>query len=181
MILILLATSKASQSGASCTYAFFSPSVLIRVSTFVVSRSLLLFCRKAVSDSLQPCGLQHTRLNGVEFLLKVFLNWWKIALQYCVGFCHTTMQISHDYICIVPVLSLTPLPRPPLQVIRERQAGLPVLYSNFPLMNPQRTDLQTQLRVRQTEKVALTYRHQHAHSRWHRASPQPDQFGACWP
>ena len=27
---------------------------------------------------------------------KYFFNCWKIALQFCVDFCHTTMWISHD-------------------------------------------------------------------------------------
>ena len=36
-----------------------------------------------------------------------FFNWRKIALQCYVGFCHTTMQISHNYTYI------TCLPSPP--------------------------------------------------------------------
>ena len=28
---------------------------------------------------------------------KFIFNWRKIALQCCVGFCHTTMRISHNY------------------------------------------------------------------------------------
>ena len=28
---------------------------------------------------------------------KINFNWRKIALQWCVGFCHTTAQISHSY------------------------------------------------------------------------------------
>ena len=29
------------------------------------------------------------------FKFMYYFNWWKIALQFCVGFCHTTMQISN--------------------------------------------------------------------------------------
>ena len=39
--------------------------------------------------------------SGLE-LLKVFLkyvyNCWGIALLFCVGFCHTTVQINHNFI-----------------------------------------------------------------------------------
>ena len=30
----------------------------------------------------------------------LFFNWGKIALQFCVGFYRTTMQINHNYIYI---------------------------------------------------------------------------------
>ena len=41
-----------------------------------------------------------------------FFNWRKIALQCCVGFCHMTVQISHNYTYIPSLLSLPPLPHP---------------------------------------------------------------------
>ena len=67
--------------------------------------------------------------------LNLIFNWMKIVLQCCIGFCHTTVQISHNYIQIPSLLCLPPLhPIPPLQVITEHQAGLLVLYSNFPLV-----------------------------------------------
>ena len=75
---------------------------------------------------------------------------WSLGWQYpledncCVGFCLTTSWISHNsvcvcvcvcvmnqnYVCIPSILS--PHPIPPLQVITECQAGLPVLYISFP-------------------------------------------------
>ena len=65
------------------------------------------------------------------FFLSLFFNWRKIILQYCDGFCHTTMPISHNYTCHLPLeLPFSP-PNPPLQVSAGCQAGLPVLYSNF--------------------------------------------------
>ena len=39
-------------------------------------------------------------------------NWRKIALQCCVGFCHTTMRISHNYTSIPFLQSLSPFPPP---------------------------------------------------------------------
>ena len=61
--------------------------------------------------------------------------WRIIALQCCVGFCHTMMQISHIYVYIYP-LPPEPPPTPaipPLQVITGGQAGLLMLYSSFSL------------------------------------------------
>ena len=53
-------------------------------------------------------------------------------------FSHTKMLISYNNIYIYisfPLWASLPLPVPPfpLQVVTERQAGLPVLYSSFPL------------------------------------------------
>ena len=31
------------------------------------------------------------------FFYNLFFNWRKIVLQYCVGFCHTTIQFSHNF------------------------------------------------------------------------------------
>ena len=36
------------------------------------------------------------------YFLKLFFNWRKIAFWCCVGLCHTTMQISRNYIYISP-------------------------------------------------------------------------------
>ena len=46
-----------------------------------------------------------------SFQLCIFLNWRIIALQCCVGLCHTTVWISHNYIHIYwAPLSLPPFP-----------------------------------------------------------------------
>ena len=45
-----------------------------------------------------------------SFFFNLFFNWRKIALQYCVGFCHPTMRISHNYTFITSVLNLLPSP-----------------------------------------------------------------------
>ena len=34
-----------------------------------------------------------------------FLTWRKIALQHCVGFCHTAEKIRHNYVCVAAFLS----------------------------------------------------------------------------
>ena len=84
---------------------------------------------------------ESTYKQEVFFPLKIFFlffNWWKSALQFCVCFCCTTIQISHHYIFIniyyvySPSL-LNPPPFPPSHPSRSSQAGLPVLFSNFPL------------------------------------------------
>ena len=37
---------------------------------------------------------------ALVFFLKIFFNWWKIVLPFYVGFCHTTMQISRNYLYV---------------------------------------------------------------------------------
>ena len=46
------------------------------------------------------------------FFFNLFFNWRETALQYCDGFCHSAMQISHKYTCITSFLSLPPLSHP---------------------------------------------------------------------
>ena len=45
------------------------------------------------------------------FFFHIF-NWWKIVLQSYVGFCHTTTQISHNFIYPFPLELPTPHPYP---------------------------------------------------------------------
>ena len=41
---------------------------------------------------------------------EIFFNWWKIALQHCVGFCHAATWISHNYTSISSLLSFLSFP-----------------------------------------------------------------------
>ena len=50
----------------------------------------------------------------VYFFAFIF-SWGETALQCCVGFCHTTTQISHNYTVITSLLRLPPIPLPTLQ------------------------------------------------------------------
>ena len=55
--------------------------------------------------------LRDMRWCLIEFFFFFYLtfNWWKLAIQFCVGFCCATMKISHNYISIPSLLSLPPL------------------------------------------------------------------------
>ena len=62
-----------------------------------------------------------------------FLNWRIIALECCVGFCHTTVWISHKYTYTSSLLVFPPITHsiPPFYITIDCWAGLPVLYSSF--------------------------------------------------
>ena len=47
-----------------------------------------------------------------KYFLKLIFNWRKIALQYCAGFCHTTMWMSHKYTYILSLWNFPPIPHP---------------------------------------------------------------------
>ena len=71
-------------------------------------------------------------LISLYFYFFIF-NWRIIALQSCVGFCHTTKQIRHKYTSFPPWASL-PSSSHPIPLGHHRAgAGLSVLYSSFPL------------------------------------------------
>ena len=49
-----------------------------------------------------------------KLFFKIYFNWRIIALQCCLGFCHTTTWISHKYTCLPSLLSLPSLYPTPL-------------------------------------------------------------------
>ena len=63
---------------------------------------------------LHPCQsspLLEVWDNTISFGMNkgiLFLNWRIIALQCCGGLCRTSTWVSHNYICIPPLLSLPP-------------------------------------------------------------------------
>ena len=65
------------------------------------------------------------KLNDFESVIFLFFSWWKIALQCCVDFCHTTCKSviilhTHTHTHTASLLSLLPLPHPtPLGHYRE--------------------------------------------------------------
>ena len=60
--------------------------------------------------------------NGIFKQLFSF-NWRIIALQYCVGFCHTSTWISHRYIHVPSFLNLPPAPPHPTLLGCHRALG----------------------------------------------------------
>ena len=70
-----------------------------------------------------------------HFIFLIYFNWRIIASQCCVGFCHTSIWMSHRYTYIPSLLNLllTFLSTPPRQVITGHQAEVPALYGNFTL------------------------------------------------
>ena len=72
------------------------------------------------------------------FFFLLFFYWRIISLRCCFSSCWTTKWISYMYAHVPSFLSLPPtttphFPIPPLQVIREQQAELHVLYARCPL------------------------------------------------
>ena len=64
-----------------------------------------------------------------------FFSWRIIALQYCVGFCHTSTWISHRYTHISPPSWTAPCPSPDSTPpgFTEHWVELPLTHSKFPL------------------------------------------------
>ena len=57
-----------------------------------------------------------TNSDGLFAVYMYFFNWGIAALQYCVGFCHTSTWISHRYTYVPSLLNLFPTSQhiPPL-------------------------------------------------------------------
>lgn len=50
-------------------------------------------------DTAIRSGLELLKVFLKQFFCShIFFNWCKIALLFCVGFCYTTVGISHNYI-----------------------------------------------------------------------------------
>ena len=64
------------------------------------------------------------------FLILFIFNWRLIALQCCVGFCHTSTWSSHRCTHVPSFLNLPPSPYciPPLSVVTGHEAELPVSF-----------------------------------------------------
>ena len=60
---------------------------------------------------MYPSRYSIVRLKMSLFFKFIFI-WRLIALQYCVGFCHTPKSISRTYICPLPVESPSYTPGP---------------------------------------------------------------------
>ena len=102
----------------------------------------LLFCLLVLLYQLKflkPYKYQmRVGITALVVMFRVLLNFYSMLfcliegkLQYCVGFCHTTIQSAIIIHTSLPSQASLLSPNPPLQVITEHQAGLLVLYSNF--------------------------------------------------
>ena len=74
-------------------------------------------------NNMEFTSMENSHWSPIKTFLFFFFNWRIIALQCCVGFCHTTMQISHNYMYIPPSGASRPSPTAPSQR-RRRKAGV---------------------------------------------------------
>ena len=75
-------------------------------------------------------------------VFNLVFNWRIFALQCCLGFCRTTVQIHHDYIhmyihtcvcvCSLPCKAPSPLSPHPISLSQSARLGS-LLYTSFPL------------------------------------------------
>ena len=76
-------------------------------------KAMLNFSINDISGhSLPPFLISLSSL--ISQILCFVFNWRIIALQYCGSLCHTSKQISHNYlyVCISSLLTLSPHPSP---------------------------------------------------------------------
>ena len=77
---------------------------------------------------------ERTKGLSLATFLNLFFNWRIIALQYCVGLCHTSAWISPRYTHAPSLLNLPPtFHSPPLCLSQITRFELPVSYSKSPL------------------------------------------------
>ena len=86
----------------------------VLVSLFFVSHFLKI-CHSFIFDSF----------------LNLFFNWRKIVLQYYLGFCHTTIQISYNYMYISSLLN-PPSPHPTSLVNHRAPSWVPGVAQQLP-------------------------------------------------
>ena len=80
---------------------------LMSIESVMPSHHLIL-CRPLL---LLPSIFPNIRVLSNE---SINFNWRLITLQYCGGFCHTLIWVSHGCTCVLP--SQTPLPPPSLSL-----------------------------------------------------------------
>ena len=128
----------------------------------------------SISDSISPPTLL--------FLFLIFFNWRIIALKHCVGFCHTSIWISHRYTYIPSLLKplSSPSPSQPSRLSQSTDLNSLCHTANSHLLSILRRYTDSQ----QTHKNMLSsvpYSHSVvSNSLWHTRLPCPSPTpGAC--
>ena len=111
------------------------------ISNIVLFNRVLIFhLKRKLKNKSWPSSVKWFLVNFI-----FIFNWRIIALECCVGFCHTTTQISHECVCLYIYIYPLPLkspshyphPAPSYHSSRSSRASgwAPcVLYSSFPLL-----------------------------------------------
>ena len=101
------------------------------VQTHMVQRSIVILI-----NNFLPLVRIVLKFSGPGTIFSLFIfNWRIIALQYYVGFCHTSTWITHrsTYVPFFFNLPSTSHPIPPLEVVTESWSVFPESYRKFPL------------------------------------------------
>ena len=93
-----------------CLYSFDINSLSVILLVNIFSHSVgCLFVLSMISFAVQKLfSLIRSHLFIFAFFKKIILNWIIIALQCCVGFCHTTTGINHKYTYVPSLVTLAP-------------------------------------------------------------------------
>ena len=76
------------------------------------SQEILILGKLVCQKNLKIVLLLFKMFCALAIIFKFIFNWRIIALHSCVGFCHTTMWISHKYTYVPSLLIIPPSSHP---------------------------------------------------------------------